>query len=145
MVKNLQVSSVNKTIRKSSVHNLVSSLKKELRFTINDLSINFIHSEELLKINKKYLKHNFPTDIITFNYSKPGEIIEGEILISVEDAKVNALKYSVKYSIELSRIVIHGILHLLGYDDKYKKNKIIMKRLENDLLKRYKFILLAVR
>lgn len=145
MIKYLHIYSSDKSIKKKSVHSLVSSLSEELNFRLNALSVNFISSSDLKEINKKYLRHNYATDIITFNYSGDKNILDGEILISTEEAGFNAKKYNVSYSNELSRLVIHGILHLLEFDDVKKNNKIIMKRMENKLLNKFKFILLAGR
>lgn len=127
-----------------AVHSLVTALKKDLSFNISSLFINFITSVELQKINRKHLRHNYPTDVICFNYSGRTEL-DAEILISFGDAAFNAKKCKVSYSEELSRLVIHGILHLLGYDDKRKKERFLMKEMEKKLLNRYKFILLAGR
>ena len=144
MVKNLQVFSVDLSINKRAVHSLVASLKKELNFKISSLFINFISSDDLLEINNKYLRHKYRTDIIVFNYSSKSEL-DGEILISVEDSLSNAKKYKVSHSSELIRLVIHGILHLLGYNDKKPKEKILMKSMEKRLLYKNKFTLLASR
>ena len=70
MVKNLQVYSQDSLINKRAVHKLISSLKKEFNLTLSSLSIGFINSTELREINRVYLKHDYETDIITFNYSK---------------------------------------------------------------------------
>jgi rRNA maturation RNase YbeY len=144
LVKNLQVTSVDISINKSAVHSLVASVKKELNFNISSLFINFISSNEMLEVNNKFLKHNYETDVIAFNYSGKSEL-DGEILISVEDALRNAKKYKVSYSFELSRLVIHGILHLLGYNDKRPNEKILMNSMEKRLLYKNKFTLLASR
>ena len=92
-------------------------------------------------MNKAYLQHNYSTDIITFNYSELVKKIDGEIFISIDDALDNAKKYKVSLSDELVRLVIHGVLHLLGYDDQTTSDKKTMKRLENKLLSKNKFIL----
>ena len=144
MVKNLQVFSVDLSINKRGVHSLVASLKKELNFKISSLFINFINSDDLLEVNNKYLRHKYRTDIITFNYSGKNEL-DGEILISIEDSLLNAKKYKVSHSSELTRLVIHGVLHLLGYNDKTPKEKILMKSMEKRLLYKNKFTLLASR
>lgn len=144
MVKNLQVCSIDPSIKKSEVHDLVASLKKELKFNIASLFINLVSSEELLRINRKYLKHNYQTDVITFNYSDEGSI-DGEILISVDDAYSNAKRFKESYSDEITRLIIHGILHILGYDDRRKKDRVLMKENEKELLKKNKFILFAGR
>jgi probable rRNA maturation factor len=143
LVKNLQVYSQLPSINKKAVHKLISSLMKEFRLSISSLTISFINSIELRKINKDYLNHDYETDVITFNYSLKQNNIDGEILISFEEAKRNAKKYNVTYGIELSRLVIHGMLHLLNFDDKDKKSKNIMRKRENQLTLRYNFTLLA--
>jgi rRNA maturation RNase YbeY len=120
---------------------LISSLKKEFNLAVSSLSISFINSEELRDINKEYLNHDYETDVITFNYSKKFKVIDGEILISFEEAKRNAKKFNVTYGKELSRLVIHGMLHLLNFDDNNKENKKIMKRMENKLILSYNFTL----
>ncbi|MBE0570891.1 MAG: rRNA maturation RNase YbeY [Ignavibacteriaceae bacterium] len=143
MVKNLQVYSQDSSINKKTVHRLISSLRKEFNLSISFLSISFISSSKLRDINKEYLKHDYDTDIITFNYSKKLKDIDGEILISFEEARRNAKKYDVTYGKELCRLVIHGMLHLLNFDDNNKENKKIMKRMENKLILSYNFTLLA--
>jgi probable rRNA maturation factor len=141
-LKNLHIYSVKKKIKKSKVHNLIKSLSVELNFLVSNLEINFISGEDIHAINKSYLKHDYTTDIITFNYSDSPQQIDGEIFISIDDALTNSKKFKVTLSDELVRLVIHGILHLLGYDDQNLTDKKIMKRLENKLLSKNNFILL---
>lgn len=142
-MKNLTVFSIEKKINKIKIHKLVSLLSKELSFSISGLEINFIDQKNILEINKKYLKHNYFTDILTFSYSKSLKDIDGEMYISVSDAKINAKRYKVNFLEEISRLVIHGILHLIGYNDQTKKDKNVMKKIENRLLMKYKFVLLG--
>jgi len=127
---------------KNRVHKLVGLLKNELNFSIQSLFINFISGEKIHEINKKYLDHDYSTDIITFNYSGSHLELDGEIYISLDDALNSSHKYKVSLNSELKRLIIHGILHLSGYNDKDKKNKKRMKRKENNLLNMYKFALL---
>lgn len=129
-------------IKKSKVHDLIKSLSVQLNFLVSNLEINFISGEDVHSINKSYLKHDYTTDIITFNYSDLIQQIDGEIFISIDDALSNSKKFKVTVSEELVRLVIHGILHLLGYDDQNSNDKKIMKRLENKLLSKNNFILL---
>ncbi len=143
MVKNLQVYSQDPSVNKRAVHRLILSLKKEYKLTLSFLSISFINSEELREINRDFLKHNYETDVITFNYSKKLKDIDGEILISFEEAKYNAKKFNVSYGKELSRLAIHGMLHLLNFDDKDRKGKKIMKQEENKLINKFNFTLFA--
>lgn len=142
MIRNLYVSSSNNKIIKNQVHKLVGLLKKELNFSIQSLFINFTNGEEIHKINKKYLNHDYSTDIITFNYSGSYLELDGEIYISLDDALNSSQKYKVSLNSELKRLTIHGLLHLSGYYDIEKKDKKRMKTKENNLLNMYKFALL---
>lgn len=141
-MKNLRIYSITKRIQKKNIHSLVESLASELNFKLFNLEINFISDKSILEINRTYLKHNYTTDIITFNYSNVSNKIDGEIFISIDDAILNSKKFKVSLSEELARLVIHGLLHLLGYDDQNNSNKKIMKRLENKLLYKNNFVLL---
>ncbi|NUN08550.1 MAG: rRNA maturation RNase YbeY [Ignavibacteriaceae bacterium] len=137
-MKNLKISAEQGLkIKKKSVIELVSSLKNEFGFSLKSLEFVFVTESTIHKINKEYLKHNYPTDIITFAYSGTGEPIEAEIYICSEVAEINAGKYKVPVNQEIFRLIIHGILHIMGFDDKtaYKKKK--MKRKENELLVKF--------
>lgn len=113
------------------------SLKKWIKFVIENEGkklgeINFVFSSDdyVIEINKKYLKHNFFTDIITFNYNN-SNVINGDIFISIDTVKRNAKIYNVSFEVEIHRVIIHGVLHLLGFDDKFEDQQKIMK-LEED-------------
>jgi rRNA maturation RNase YbeY len=135
VVKNLSINFArNVGVEKIILHNLVHYIKNELNFSISSLIINFISAELITKINKSYLDHHYSTDIITFNYTGNHSLLDGELYISVEDACNNAKKYGVSAKYEYFRLVIHGILHLLNYDDLNKVDKITMKRMENKLV-----------
>ncbi len=141
MVKNLQVNCEKGIkIEKVSIHKLVNQLKNNLSFSVSSLLINFISSNKIFEINKKYLKHNYSTDIITFNYSGSNLDLDGELFISVHDAEKNAKRYNVTFKEEISRLVIHGILHLLNYDDKKESDRLVMKHKEDELLNTYYFV-----
>ena len=101
------------------------------------VEIHFVFCSDafLLLLNKKYLKHDTFTDIITFDYSEEKRII-GEIYISIPRVKSNAKEFKVEFENELERVIIHGILHLLGYDDKTKKDKAEMRKMEDACLKK---------
>lgn len=140
MVKNLKINSTDRDIAKVLFHRLVSLLKKELEFEVVSVLINFVSSDYILKINKKYLNHNYSTDIITFNYSENKLLLDAELYISLQDAEKNAKKYGNSLEQELLRLVIHGVLHLLGYDDMSKDIKNVMKKMENRLVNKYIFL-----
>ncbi len=118
-------------IKKTEVHKVIVQLQKKMNFSVESLQVNFINSEQILEINKKYLNHHYTTDIITFNYSGDTRNFDGEIFISADDAKENAAKFNVDFNQEILRLITHGILHLAGYDDEQPENKKIMKKLEN--------------
>ncbi len=141
MVKNLTINSTEIRVDKFLFHRLISLLKQELTFELGSLFINFVSSDYILEINKKYLNHDYSTDIITFSYNKNKRFLDGELYISIQDAQKNAKKYKISLEQELLRLVIHGVLHLLGYDDMSKDNKTVMKKIENRLVIKYSFIL----
>jgi probable rRNA maturation factor len=95
-----------------------------------DLYFIITNDNELIKINREFLRRNSFTDVITFDYSNK-EIINGEIYISINAVKRNAHNYKVSLYEELKRVMIHGILHLMGYKDKKKKEKEKMTELED--------------
>jgi probable rRNA maturation factor len=141
VIKNLSINNSSGTkIDKKLIHKIVKKLSEDLNFKISGIQINFINSKEITEINRKYLKHNYSTDIITFNYSDTKSEIDGEIYISVEDAASNSIKFEVTFVEEILRLVIHGFLHLVGYNDNNSTNKVIMKRLENKLFNQYKVL-----
>lgn len=142
MIKNLVINTSGYTFKKRSIHSFVGKIRRYLQIEIEALTVNFISENDLLEINKKYLHHDFYTDIITFNYSGDNKLIDGEIFISYENAIENAKKYKANFLEEIGRLIIHGILHLTGLNDKSKSEKILMKKKENELLNMFKFLLL---
>ncbi len=93
----------------------------------------FCDDDYLLKINQDFLQHDYYTDIITFDNSI-GKKIEGEIYISTDRIKENAIEYQVSFEEELNRVLIHGILHLLGFKDKTTEEQDFMTKKENEAL-----------
>jgi len=103
-------------------------------YQINELSIIFCSEEEIVRINNEFLKHYYSTDIITFSYSKE-KSLEAELYIAISVVKYNSKIYSQTFKNELERVIIHGVLHLIGYDDKTKKQKEEMRIAEDKYLK----------
>lgn len=99
-----------------------------------DLSFIMTNDKRLVEINKEFLKRNNYTDVIAFDYSV-NNIVNGEIYISIDTVKRNALNYKVSLRKEVIRVMIHGILHLCGYKDKKNVEKIIMRSREEKWLK----------
>ncbi len=96
-------------------------------------TINYIFCDDsfLLKINEEYLKHDTLTDIISFDYSI-GKELHGDIFISIERVRENAVDYRVDFTEELNRVMAHGILHYCGYNDKNKEDELVMRIKEEE-------------
>ena len=103
---------------------------------IHDLVFLFVSDQELLTMNKKYLKHNYFTDVITFGELEDDKI-SGNIAISVDRVLDNSKRYGVRFDEELKRVMVHGLLHIVGYNDKTKKEKLTMSQKETDALKMF--------
>ena len=99
----------------------------------DDISVIITGDEELLQINKEFLGHDYYTDVITFDNSK-GDFVAGEIYISADRIKVNAIDFGVSKQIEMRRVIIHGILHLIGMDDKSDDERLEMRGEEDKWL-----------
>lgn len=95
-----------------------------------DLNFILTTDQSLKKINLEFLKHNYFTDVITFN-SNEGNVISGEVYISLETVKLNASDYNTNLNNELLRVMIHGVLHLCGYNDTTAKEKKFMRQMED--------------
>ena len=99
-----------------------------------DINFVFETDEEVYRINVKYLNHDWYTDVISFDYNEEN-VINGDIIISIERVRENSEKLNLNYEDELRRVMIHGVLHLCGYDDKSTMERKNMRKLENKYLK----------
>jgi len=108
---------------------VVNSIEKE-DYKEGEINYIFCNDEYLLELNVKHLNHNELTDIISFDYTL-GRLISGDIFISIDRVKENALKFKTSFNDELLRVMIHGVLHFCGYKDKAKEEKIIMRKKED--------------
>ena len=100
---------------------------------LGDIGIIFCSDNFLLNINKEYLKHDYYTDIITFDYCE-GNKLSGDLFISVDSVRANAAFYEVEFHVELRRVIVHGLLHLMGYDDHSDEDITQMRAKENACL-----------
>jgi probable rRNA maturation factor len=112
---------------------------KSKKFQIEEINYIFCSDQHLLHLNKQFLGHDFYTDIITFDNSEEKKKISADIFISVERVKANAEKYNTAFKDELHRVLIHGVLHLLGYKDKTKKDREKMRMAEDKWLSKRNF------
>ena len=100
---------------------------------VGEIGYLFVDDEKILEVNREYLGHDYYTDVITFDYDEPG-IISGDIVISLDTVRTNAEKFGKTYDEELRRVIIHGILHLCGINDKGPGEREIMEAAENKAL-----------
>ncbi len=121
-------------IRKRDTKNWIKKVAENFDKKIGDINYLFCNDEKILEVNNQYLSHDFYTDIITFDYSE-GNKISGDIFISLDTVRSNSQKFNTDFLEELYRVIIHGILHLCGVNDKSDKEEKQMRLAENDTLK----------
>lgn len=114
----------------SKVVNWISQVASDHGFSVGRISYLFCDDRYILEANRKFINHDYFTDIITFDYTHNGRI-SGDIIISLDTVKTNAELYNSCYETELLRVIIHGILHLCGINDKGPGEREIMERNEN--------------
>jgi len=113
--------------------NWIKSIVNKYGYKLGEINYIFCSDKYILEINRQYLNHDYFTDIITFNYNND-KLISSDIYISIDTVAKNAEYYNVKFENELNRVMIHGILHLLGFDDKSEDEKIVMRNKEDEAL-----------
>jgi probable rRNA maturation factor len=116
---------------------IVNELLAELKIPKAILGINLVAAPEMTLVNETFLKHTGSTDVITFDYTDKteGTILAGEIFVCVDEAIIQAKKFRTKWQSEIVRYIVHGVLHLLGHDDRSVAVRQKMKREENRLLR----------
>lgn len=97
---------------------------------LGDINIIFCSDNYILDINLRYLQHDYFTDIITFDYCE-GDRLSGDLFISVDSVRENSVFYKTEFEKELHRVIVHGLLHLIGYDDHTEEDQKIMRSKEN--------------
>lgn len=105
-------------------------------FSLGALSVIFCSDNYILDINQRFLQHDYFTDIITFDYSE-GEKISGDLFISVDSVRENSIEYETEFEEELHRVIVHGVLHLIGYDDHTDEDIRTMRSKENYYISLY--------
>ena len=120
-------------IEKAKIKRWIKSIVDSFNYKIGDINFIFCSNNYILDINIKYLSHNYFTDIITFNNNEQNKI-SGDIFISIETVQSNSIEYEVTFNEELKRVMIHGILHLLGFDDATDEEKLIMRTKETEAI-----------
>ena len=125
--------SVSFPLDTSAINNWIENAVFSLDYSLKNLSFVFCDDEYLKNINVKYLGHDYYTDVITFDYSTEEGLV-GDVFISIERVKENANNFKVSFNEELFRVIIHGVLHLCGFDDKTDKEIKEIRKQENYFL-----------
>lgn len=121
------------TIKRREISAWVKSVAQSLGKKVGDVAYIFCNDEKILEVNREYLQHDYYTDIITFDYTEENTI-SGDLFISLDTVRSNSEQLGVSYDQELRRVIIHGILHLCGIDDKGPGEREIMEEHENKAL-----------
>jgi len=124
------------SIKKIILKKWISNLIKNENCVLGDLNIIFCSDDYILTINNQYLKHDYYTDIITFDYCVD-KTINGDLFISIDTVKTNSEKFKTSYNQELHRVIFHGVLHLVGFKDKTPKDEKLMRKKENQYLEMF--------
>jgi probable rRNA maturation factor len=119
---------------KTQIRHWIRSVIRQYNKKITNLNYIFTTDSYLLEINQKYLNHNTYTDIVTFDQSTKQNRLEADIYISIDRIVANSQKLTTDFEDELHRVIIHGVLHLLGYKDKTLSDKETMRKRENHYL-----------
>jgi rRNA maturation RNase YbeY len=120
-------------IKKRFTNNWIKAVAETYSRKIGEVGYMFVSDEKILEVNKEYLGHDYYTDIITFDYDEE-QVINGDIVISLDTVRSNAEKFGKEYDDELHRVIIHGILHLCGINDKGPGEREIMEANEDKAL-----------
>ena len=120
-------------IKRREISAWVKSVAQSLGKKVGDVAYIFCNDEKILEVNREYLQHDYYTDIITFDYTEEN-VISGDLFISLDTVRTNAEQFDQPYERELHRVIIHGILHLCGINDKGPGEREIMEAEENKAL-----------
>jgi rRNA maturation RNase YbeY len=125
---------------RNKIKNMIEQIFLHEKKPLGRLNYVFCSDDTLLDINRRYLKHDFYTDIITFDLSSDGDWVNGEIYVSIDRITENARKFGESFQNEILRVIFHGALHLCGFKDKKKDDKEKMRKKEKYYLKKYSVI-----
>ena len=121
------------TIKKRETTRWIKKVAATYGRKVGEIGYMFVNDEKILEVNNEYLSHDYYTDVITFDYCE-GDILNGDIVISLDTVRTNAEKFGKTYEEELYRVIIHGILHVCGINDKGPGEREIMEENENKAL-----------
>ena len=125
-----------KLINEAKVSGWLKLVVDSESFVLGELVYAFFNDEDLRLLNKKHLNHDFYTDVLSFNSSE-NKTINGNIAISIDRVKDNALKYNSNFEEEILRVMVHGLLHFMGFNDNTKESTVFMTQTEDDKIKMF--------
>jgi rRNA maturation RNase YbeY len=120
-----------------AIRRWLEQVVSEYSYKVDSLAFIFCRDDYLLKINQQYLNHDYYTDVITFDYTT-GKKLSGDVFISIDMVQANAMQYESTYEEELCRVIVHGVLHLMGFKDKSDEERSLMRQNEERALKLFK-------
>ena len=123
-------------IKRRAITAWIKAVAASYNRKVGEVGYLFCNDEKILEVNQQYLSHDYYTDIITFDYDE-GDVINGDIVISLDTVRSNAAQQGTEYMDELHRVIIHGILHLCGINDKAPGEREIMEAAENKALAKF--------
>lgn len=126
-------SSSFKLLNRRKIKHWIADIAVSYQKKIGDINYIFCSDKKILEINKEYLQHDYYTDIISFDNSE-NDTLSGDLFISIDTVKTNANKYDSSFEDELHRVMVHGLLHLIGYNDKTSAQQQKMRQAENQAL-----------
>ena len=132
-----------KTVKRRETSAWMKQIVAQYSKRVGEIVFVFCSDDEILRMNNQYLKHDYYTDIITFDYSE-NDNLSGDVIISLDTVKSNAEKYATNYTEELLRVMIHGVLHLCGLNDKTPEEEKQMRQKEDEALRLFPFTLHSV-
>ncbi len=124
------------SLRKNDTKEWIKEVAASFGKKVGDISYIFCNDEKILEVNQTYLQHDYYTDIITFDYTE-GAKIGGDLFISIDTVRSNAIQFEQDFDTELHRVIIHGVLHLCGINDQSPEERANMINEENKALAKY--------
>lgn len=125
---------IKKGILRKKIRLLSKAMSSGESIKFGEIEVVFLDAAEIRSYNKLHLGHDYETDIITFDLTE-GKLIDGQLLISWETVMQNSKRFNTDFEKELLRVIVHGLLHLTGYDDRNEKQKRVIRKKENEYLK----------